>query len=481
MNYPVGCGGFSILTEVAQGRDGVSRPAGRLSSGHRQSQPGARAFARAVLSAATLAGIRSGRITPRRRALTRIVFAAAAESAVLACGVTAHADDGSAPLVVGQANTVPATPAAPAPAVAGPPAATLSAPAMAGPLALAPSPYSIDLGPAGKTYISGVVSGLGLLQSHPVPGNATGQLDLSNGQAIIQKIDGLVQYYVQVGAYSLPALGSAYTPASRATGNFYGPVPEAFFKLAPTDSFSIEAGKLPTLIGAENTFSFENMNIERGLLWNQEPAISRGVQLNYTTGPLAFAVSLNDGYYSDRFNWLSGSVTWTIDSADTLTFAAGGALGRTGYATFATPLPQNNGALYDLIYTRTSGPWTITPYLQVSDVPRDPAVGLARSATTYGGAVLAAYRFNAHYSLAGRVEYIDSTGSLANGTPDLLYGAGSKAFSVTLTPTYQYNRFFARTELSYVRAFDAVPGDTFGPTLSNAGQVRGLLETGILF
>lgn len=285
---------------------------------------------------------------------------------------------------------------------------------------------------------------------------------------------------MQVGAYSLPALGTAYTPALRTTGNFFGPVPKAFFKLAPTDSFSIEAGKLQTLIGAEDTFTFENMNIERGLLRSQEPAISRGVQVNYSRGPLSFAFSLNDGYYSERFNWLSGSVIWTIDSADTLTFAGGGTLGRTGYATSATPLPQNNGSLYDLIYSRNAGPWTITPYLQVGDVPSDPAVGLARSAATYGGAVLATYRFSGDYSLAGRVEFIDSTGSLANGNPNLLYGAGSKAFSVTLTPTYQYDRFFARTELSYVRAFDAVPGDTFGPSLSNVGQIRGLLETGTL-
>ncbi len=469
-----------MLTEAAKGRDVVPNCAGSL-SGEGESGASPRADGHERLLVAVLAGIGSSGTVRRRRALARIVLAAAAESAVLAGGSAVHADDGISPLVVGQANTVPATATPPAPAVAGPPAATLSAPAMAGPLALAPSPYSIDLGPAGKTYISGVASGLGLLQSHPVPGNATGQLDLSNGQAIIQKIDGLVQYYVQVGAYSLPALGSAYTPANRATGNFFGAVPEAFFKLAPTDSFSVEAGKLPTLIGVENTFTFENMNIERGLLWNQEPAISRGVQLNYVTGPLAFAVSLNDGYYSDRFNWLSGSLIWTIDSADTVTFAAGGSLGRTAYATLATPLPQNNGAIYDLIYTRASGPWTVTPYLQVSDVPRDPAVGLARSAATYGGAVLASYRFNTNYSLAGRVEFLDSTGSLANGTPDLLYGAGSKAFSVTLTPTYEYNRFFARTEFSYVRAFNPVPGDTFGPALNSAGQVRGLLETGILF
>ena len=59
-------------------------------------------------------------------------------------------------------------------------------------------------------------------------------------------------------------------------------MPQAFLKIVPTDNFSIQAGKLPTLIGAEYTFSFENFNIERGLLWNQEPAVSRGVQANYT-------------------------------------------------------------------------------------------------------------------------------------------------------------------------------------------------------
>jgi len=53
---------------------------------------------------------------------------------------------------------------------------------------------------------------------------------------------------------------------------------------------------LPTLVGAEYTFSFENMNIERGLLWNQENAVNRGVQLNYAADPFTFAFSWNDGF-----------------------------------------------------------------------------------------------------------------------------------------------------------------------------------------
>ena len=38
------------------------------------------------------------------------------------------------------------------------------------------------------------------------------------------------------------------------------------------------------MICAENTFTFQNMNIERGLLFAQEPTISRGGQLGYTQG-----------------------------------------------------------------------------------------------------------------------------------------------------------------------------------------------------
>ena len=37
-------------------------------------------------------------------------------------------------------------------------------------------------------------------------------------------------------------------------------------------------------MGAEYTFTFQNMNIERGLLWNQETAVNRGIQVNQALG-----------------------------------------------------------------------------------------------------------------------------------------------------------------------------------------------------
>jgi len=79
------------------------------------------------------------------------------------------------------------------------------------------------------------------------------------------------------------------------------------------------------------------------------------------------------------------------------------------------------------------------------------------------------------------VEYIASTGSVGNGSPNLLYGPGSKAMSLTVTPTFQYSRFFARGEFSFVKIFDSTAGFALGTSLNSTNQVRGLIETGVLF
>ncbi len=393
------------------------------------------------------------------------------------------------------AQTAPPTPApataasgaAAAAAPAAPPNVTLPVPGMAGSLAFSPIPYSLDTGPLGKWYVDGVLSGLGLVQSNATPSDKTALIDLSNAQVIVQKIDGVVQFYAQVGAYSIPSLGTQYShlvDTENTFHNFFSAVPQAFLKIAPTDTFSIEAGKLPTLIGAEYTFTFENFNIERGLLWNQEPAVSRGAQVNYTRGPLAFSLSVNDGYYSDRFNWLSGSATWTINPTNTLVFAAGGNLGKTGpiVGSFATPTAQNNSSIYNIIYTYNSAPWTVTPYLQFSNVSANSSIGIYKSASTYSGAILANYTFNPKFQLAGRFEYIGTSGNKGDalGT-NLLYGSGSGAFSATVTPTFTYNHYFVRADLSFVDITDGTHGFEFGHNFNQSTQVRGLLETGVIF
>ena len=374
----------------------------------------------------------------------------------------------------------PAAAAAPAPAA---PTSPLIAPSITGPLAIQLPPPKYNLGPLGDIYVDGIGSGLGLWQNNAAVGNRALQADLSNGQLFVQKTDGLVQFYAQGGAYSIASLGAPYISTAQATigsstpfGNLWGWFPQGFVKIVPTDSFSIEGGKLPTLIGAEYTFSFQNINIERGLLWNQEPAVSKGGQANYTIGPVALSLSFTDGFDSGVWNWLTGSATYTLNSANSFEFAAGGNLGSTNVNTLRSPLLLNNSEIYNLIYTYNSDPWIIQPYFQATHVPVNTKVGINSSASTFGGAVLVNYNLGSGINLGGRVEYLGTTGS-----NNLLYGPGSGAFSFTFTPTYQWSYYFARAEFSWVKANSTTSGEGLGPNLNGNSQTRVLDETGILF
>jgi len=388
-------------------------------------------------------------------------------TAVLATNLANATDDAPAP-------DAPSADAAAAPTA-------MTTPSMTGPLAANPKPTSFDLGDLGNWYITGAVTGLGLWQDNHAPGDRQALSDFSNGQVFIQKTSGQFQFFVQAGAYSLPSLGTPYLAAHNATSDYYSVVPQAFIKYAPNDSFNIMAGKLPTLIGAEYTFTFENMNIERGLLWNQENAVTRAVQGNFTSGPVAVSVSWGDGFYSNRYNWLTASLAYTIDKSNTLSFIAGGNTDQTTRVTTAAPFLQSNSEIFNVIYTHTDGPCTITPYLQYTNVPRNTDIGIAHSASTYGGALLASYAIDSGFSLAGRVEYIGSSGSAADGAPSLIYGPGSSAWSITFTPTYQYKLLFVRADLSYVKANSTTPGYAFGSDFSKTSQSRLVVEAGILF
>jgi hypothetical protein len=357
----------------------------------------------------------------------------------------------------------------------------LDSPSMSASLSANPDPLGVDLDFLGKWSVGGAVSGLAYYQDTPNFG-VHSQLDLDNGQAWVEKTDGWWQFYVQAGSYSLPSLGTGYIKSSIAPVLLFGDVPVAYLKIVPMDNFSISAGKLPTLIGDEYTFTFQNMNIQRGLLWNQEPAISDGVQVNYSSGPFSLALSVNDGYYSQSLNWISGLASYAFTSSDTLAVAAGGNLGHNpNTMPFATPV-MNDGSIYNLIYTHTSGPWTISPYLQYIEAPKDPLHGALKGATSTGAAVLVNYAFDDHWKVGARAEYVDSSGSAAKGSANMLIaGPGSSAWSISLTPTYQYKVFFARLEGSYVGASDTTPGFAFGPSASSTSQTSVFFEAGVLF
>ena len=351
---------------------------------------------------------------------------------------------------------------------------------MVGPLATA-APTIIDAGPFGQVDVTGVLSGFGYAQNHSSSGDRAARGDISNGQVFVQKPNGVVQYFLQAGVYNIPILGAPGLSTRSTISGFFGPLSQAYLKFAPKGAFSFEIGKLPTLIGAEDTFTFENLNVERGLLWNQENAVNRGLQVNYSKAKLSSSLSWNDGFYSNRYNWLTGTATYALSSTSSLQVSAGGNLGHTRYATTATPLYQDNGSIYDAIYTHTAKKWMIEPYVQYTRIPADTRIGVDRTTSTISGAVLGSYTITAHVWLAGRTEYIGTTGSASEGSANLLYGPGSSAWSVTLTPTYQNKAFFARAEFSAGYTNSYTPGNAFGPKGLDASQIRGLIETGFMF
>ncbi|MBE7566216.1 outer membrane beta-barrel protein [Acidithiobacillus thiooxidans] len=363
--------------------------------------------------------------------------------------------------------------------------------AEADPLAL-PSPLTFNAGPLGTLNVQGVASGYGVWQDNKFPsssnpGSKSASADISNGMVMISKNSGLVQFAVQAGAYNVMTLGANYASTGTFTQDTFGALPTGYIEIAPNDHFNVQIGKLFTLIGAEYTFSYQNWNIARGLLWGQENAVNKGIQLNYSAGPITAAVSWNDGFYSNRFNWMSGMVSWALDKQNTLFVQGGGNLGHTDYAysSIATTPLQNNEAIVDAGYTYSGGNLVVTPYMQYTSVPASAIQALgagSKTTSTLGGAILANYSLTDKISLAGRVEYISNSGSATDGSANLTgFGAGSHAWSLTATPTYQDGGFFARAELSYVKASMA-SGTGFAGTSGLAkSQIRGMVETGFMF
>jgi hypothetical protein len=235
-------------------------------------------------------------------------------------------------------------------------------------------------------------------------------------------------------------------------------------------------------MGAESTFTYQNFNIERGIVWNQENAVNRGIQINQTLGKyLSAAISWNDGYYSNRYSWLSGSATLT-KGPHSLVYDGMGNLGQTVYVKSAMPAYQNNGYMHAVIYTYTKGPWIVSPYFQYGNVPTNVKVGVAKGTSATGGAINVSYAFKSGFSLPVRVEYLTSSGSATDGSVNLLgFGAGSGGVTFTATPTYQKGGIFVRSDLAWAHATNSTPGSVFGSAGTDADQFRAVLEFGFIF
>lgn len=380
----------------------------------------------------------------------------------------------------------------------------ISTPAFGGIIKQNPDPACMMIDGFGEVYFGGALSGYGFTQTNQfprpteisrLPSDEKSRIDLSNAMIWIQKADGPVQFFVQGGAYSIPTLGLPIFGTADQTKLLFGVLPVAYGKVVFNDAWSIQAGRMPTLIGSEAPFTFQNINIQRGLLFNQENIINHGVQLNYSEGPVSVSVAGTDGFFSGTISWLTGAATYKLDDNNTIGVNGGYNAGRTNVLNqsprfqYTTPQLTQNSSIVSVNYTYTNGPLTITPYIQYTSVERDLKLNITRGTNTYGAAVLASYAFTDNFALAGRVEYIEQSGKPRSGTTSLLYGPGSAAWSFTITPTYTVDRFFLRGEYSRVELANITRGDIttgglgtgFGRSGNKSEQDRYMLETGFTF
>ena len=338
----------------------------------------------------------------------------------------------------------------------------------------------------------GIATGLSFRQTNPVATNASSYSGFSNAQAIIQKESGPIRVFAQAGLYAIPTLGNAFKRAQPETEGSFGYLPHAYVSLVPNRNWSLAIGKIPSMGGLEATFTFENPNIQRGLLWVQTNSVSRGMQLNFEEGMFSAAVTWNDGAYSGIYNWLGGLASLKPTDNSTYTVSWTGAVSGNSTNTPTTPLLTNNSQITNLIYQYAGERWSFSPYGQYTYVPANQSIGINGSSGTYGFAVLSTYHVTPlvngqapknHISIPVRFEYESSFGNnqVPGNSSGLMFGPGSSAWSATLTPTMQWKRVFARAEFSYVKIFNPLAESAFGANGLNNNQLRLMLEAGLLY
>jgi len=268
---------------------------------------------------------------------------------------------------------------------------------------------------------------------------------------------------------------------ANANTNLYGPLPSVYVSLNPNDHLSIAAGELATLIGQESTYTYLNPEIQRGLVWNMETAVSRGVRVTATGGKYAGALEVNDGFYSGRFLGIEGSLALTPDPKTTYQFV------------FVIPnsqAPSNptatiaNKRLFNFMYTATRGRWTFAPYVLIVQSPQSSALGYTAAESAYGLVFIATFAFNPMWSITARLEDLADQSSPNDQSPnaDLVgFGPGSGARTFTVTPAYRHGQFVLRADFSRVAARSATPGLVFGTTGLVTHQSRVVIESGLQF
>lgn len=338
-------------------------------------------------------------------------------------------------------------------------------------------PLQVALGPLGPWQIAGAIAGLAL---GAIPGNANPRRT-ANVLISLHKITPAWELFVQTGTYAFPAVLGP-TANIQALPQF-GPVPVAYALWKPGDGVSLRAGILPSLLGPENVFTYQNVNIERGVIWNNlENTVSRAAEVDWSRQRWSGSLQFGDGFYSRSFGAVSGLLSFAPRASDTVIAAF-------LWPNRATPpnatFHDANARVLELSWTHSSGAWTWTPALVLFEAPESAADASPRPVRVLATALYGGYRWNPEWSVALRLE------GAANGNLDapagdehhnpLGTGAGTRLATVTLTPVWSRQQLFVRGEAAWVWLGRFRSGLGFGPRGTGRSQGRAAVELGVAF
>jgi hypothetical protein len=321
-----------------------------------------------------------------------------------------------------------------------------AAQAMSGPTAI-----QIDGGPLGPLQLSGGVDGYAYFDNPVVSGQDNGA-NVANALVELQKSSGILQFTIEIGANGgAIGLGSTVGKIAETSITTYttGPLYAGYVTIAPTGlPITISAGQIGSLEGYESGVDWNNPSQIVTDIFEVQNSQNRGVNINYSSGPINATVQFGDGWDDGVFNFLQALLTYTIDSNDVANVYYAGALGRTGLnaITYGNTPEGTYGPYYKNsqmiggFYSYTMGNLNLVPEVQYVYAKADAQLGLAKGSSNLGTALFGDYSFGTSpYSVGGWVEYEDSFGD-----DSWFIGPKSELVGFAVSPTWQYKDLFAR-------------------------------------
>lgn len=366
-----------------------------------------------------------------------------------------------------------------------------------------PASITIDGGPLGPLNLSGGADGYGYVLSGTGSDTSPGLLgtdktagaEFLNGEIMLSKTTGLVQFALEAAAINSLTLGTK--PGSPSIQTFStGPIRTASITLAPVAGLTISAGQLGSLEGYESGLDWNNANLLNTDIFYVQNSQSVGVSASYTLGPVAATVMFGDGFDTNQWNFLQWLVTYTVNSNNAVSFYGGANLGTTGlgahiYGSATTPWNQSfvgsygsnyvNSTMFGGYYSFTAGNLTLVPEVQYVYSKPNASVGIPTFTSNFGAALFANYQFGkSPYSIGGWVQYFTS-----NGRNNWFLNPGAEGVGLSITPTWQGKNLFVRGDFGYIHLTNIGRSDQgavgYGSGLNGRDQVTAVLEAGVLF